>query len=130
MSVEELVDDELTYASWKRALREGVLLGQACSDCERATGASKAACAHCGSRNLEAIELPTTGTVYSETTISVSPRQFDTDEYQVAIVDLGTARILTSIDGTVEIGDEVSLQGTLEADDAPAPVFRYGNYRI
>lgn len=124
MSGGELVDGELTYESWKRALREGVLLGQECADCGHATGAPKAACARCGSRDLEAVELPTTGTVYSETTITVPPRQFtDDDAYQVAIVELDTARVMARIDGTAEIGDEVRLQGTLEADDAPAPVF-------
>lgn len=124
MSVDELADGDLTYASWKRALREGVLLGQECADCGHATGAPKAACSRCGSRDLEAVELPTTGTVYSETTITVPPRQFtDDDAYQVAIVELDTARVMARIDGTAEIGDEVRLQGTLEADDAPAPVF-------
>ncbi|UHQ95187.1 Zn-ribbon domain-containing OB-fold protein [Haloterrigena alkaliphila] len=123
MSGGELVDGELTYESWKRALREGALIGQECTDCGHATGAPKAACARCGSRDLEAVELPTTGTVYSETTITVPPRQFTDDTYQVAIIELDTARVMARIDGTAEIGDEVRLQGTLEADDAPAPVF-------
>ncbi|WP_226008162.1 Zn-ribbon domain-containing OB-fold protein [Natrinema salinisoli] len=124
MSADELVDGDLTYASWKRSLRDGVLLGQECRDCRHATAAPKAACAHCGSRELEAVELPTTGVVYSETTITVPPRQFsDDDPYQVAIVELDEARVMAHIDGSVEIGDEVRLQGSIEADDEPAPLF-------
>ncbi|WP_226482670.1 Zn-ribbon domain-containing OB-fold protein [Natrinema amylolyticum] len=124
MSADELIDGDLTYASWKRALRDGVLLGQECRDCGHATAAPKAACARCGSRELETVELPATGTVYSETTITVPPRRFsDEDPYQVAIVELDEARVMAHIDGSAEIGDEVRLRGTIEADDAPAPLF-------
>ncbi|WP_222912852.1 OB-fold domain-containing protein [Natrinema sp. SYSU A 869] len=99
-------------------------LGQECLECGHATAAPKAAYARCGSRDLETVELPTTGTVYTVTTITVPPRQFSgEDSYQVAIVELNEARVMAHIDGEAEIGDEVRLRGTIEADDAPAPLF-------
>jgi len=64
---------ELTYEDWATALRDGTLLGQRCSDCGHVTAAPKAACAHCGSQGLTTTELPTTGEVYTETTLEVVP---------------------------------------------------------
>lgn len=120
MSIEESLQDDLVYDSWTRALRDGILLGQRCDDCGHETGAPKAACARCGSRDLETIELPTTGTVYTETRLSVVPKPFaDEDGYQVAVVELGEARVMAQIDGTVEIGAE----GAIEVNGNLAPVF-------
>ena len=124
MSAEEYLENDLTYEHWTRALRDGILLGQRCGDCGHETGAPKAACARCGSRDLETVELPTTGTVYTEPRLSVVPKPFaDDDGYQVAVVELGDARVMARIDGTVEIGAEVTLQGMIEANGNLAPVF-------
>lgn len=116
-------DDHLTHAEWAAALREGRLLGQSCPDCGHVAGTPTAACAHCGSRDLETVELPTSGTVYAETTIAVAPDWFDEAEYQVALVEVGGARVTARIDGDVAIGDAVELAGTLEVVEEPAPVF-------
>lgn len=120
----EAGDDEelLTYREWADALREGSLLGQECSDCGHVTAAPKAACAQCGSREISTTELDTEGEVYTVTTIAVPPERFE-GRYQVAVVGLGTGRVLTRIDGEVEIGDRVALAGAMEADGHPAPVF-------
>ncbi len=115
--------DHLTHAEWAAALREGRLLGQACPDCDRVAGAPKAACAHCGSRDVETVELPTSGTVYAETTIAVSPDWFDEAGYQVALVDVGEARVMARVEGDVEIGAAVELSGAIETLEEPAPVF-------
>ena len=64
---------ELTHRTWSEALRSGRLLGQACPDCGHVAGSPKAACAQCGSRSVETVELPTTGEVYTETTVMVPP---------------------------------------------------------
>lgn len=117
-----LDDGALTNDGWTRALREGTLLGQRCAACGAATAAPKAACARCGSRDLEPVELPTEGEVYSETTIAVPPAGFS-GRYQVAIVSLGDAQVMAQIDGSVEIGDDVELQGIVESDERPAPLF-------
>jgi uncharacterized OB-fold protein len=117
-----LEDGRLKHAGWRRALRNGHLLGQACRDCEHVTGAPKAACARCGSDAIAPVELPTTGEVFAETTVHVAPDPFD-GPYQVALVSLGDARVMARVEDGVTIGDAVGLSGTIEADNAPAPVF-------
>lgn len=118
-----MTDASLTHAEWAAALRDGRLLGQACPECDHVAGTPTAACAHCGSRAIETVELPTGGTVYTETTIAVPPDWFDEAGYQVAIVDLGEARLTARIDGDVEIGDAVELVGAFEVLEEPAPLF-------
>lgn len=122
-AIEAYLDDgELGYDGWTRALRDGTLLGQRCAACGFATAAPKAACARCGSRDLDAVELPTEGEVYSVTTIAVPPAGFD-GRYQVALVSVGDAQVMAQIDESVEIGDAVELQGVVEADGRPGPLF-------
>jgi uncharacterized OB-fold protein len=94
----------------------------ACADCGHIAGVPKSVCHACHSRSTSATELPTSGTVYSETTIEVTPEGLD-DRYQVAIVDLGDTRVLARVDGEVAIGDSVEFQGSVEYDDMPGPVF-------
>lgn len=125
MSAQAELPEDLTYADWEEAVADGRLLGQECGECGHVEGVPKGACAQCGARALETVELPTTGEVYSETTINVPPIQFDDDPYQVAIVQVGDARLLARLDDDgVEIGEEVELSGYIDADDGhPAPTF-------
>lgn len=116
------MSDRLTFEEWARALRDGVLLGQRCVECERVAATPTAACGRCGGRAFDEVELPTRGTVHSETTVAVAPEGFDAP-YQVAVVDLGETRLLARIDGEVVIGDDVALQDAIGTDDRPAPVF-------
>lgn len=121
--VDQFVRGEaLNHDAWQRALREGHLLGQACSACGHHTAAPKPACVRCGERNLEIVELPTEGEVYAETTVAVPPEQFE-GSYCIAIVDLGKGRIMARIDGGADIGDSVELLDTVEADTYSGPVF-------
>lgn len=111
----------LTHERWNEAVRKGELLGQRCPDCGATQGTPKAACPHCGSRELETTELPTSGTVYTETTINVPPVGLDERGYQVAIVRLGDARVMGRlVDQDVEIGDRVVLSGYDDDDDGYA----------
>lgn len=112
----------LTHRTWKRALSDGVLLGQECRDCKHQTAAPKAVCSRCGAGELKAIELPRSGTVFTETTVEVPPEEFE-GPHQVGIIDLGECRVMAGIDGAVEIGDEVELVGTLERDNEPGLLF-------
>lgn len=113
----------LDYDAWKRALHDGVLLGQVCDACGHATAAPKAACALCGSFDLTATTLPTEGEVYAETTVAVAPEPFE-GPYQVALVDLGDAMVMARIDadGDAEIGAPVRLCGVVGEQD-PGPLF-------
>lgn len=117
-----LEDGALTAAAWRRALQDGVLLGQRCPDCGHVTGAPKAACARCGERDLVVEALPTAGEVYTETTIAVAPAGFD-GPYRVGVVQLGESRVLGRIPDDAAIGDGVALAGVVEADDRVAPRF-------
>ena len=111
-----------SYDDWCVALRDGRLLGQRCSDCGHETAAPKAACARCGGQSIERIELPTTGELYARTHVAIAPAAFD-GPYDVGLVTVGGARVLARLDGSFEIGDELTLQGVVEGDDGPAPVF-------
>jgi len=120
----ESVDGEerLTYETWADALRDGRLLGQECGACGHTAGVPKSACPACSSRDLSAVELPESGTVFSETDIEVTPPGHD-DEYRVGIVDLGPTRVLARLEGAPEIGDPVEFVHALVHDDMPGPVF-------
>ena len=115
----------LTHRTWSEALRSGRLLGQSCPDCGHVAGAPKAACARCGSRSIETVELPTTGEVYTETTVTVPPEGVEERGYQVAIVQVGEARVMGRIEGeTVTIGDELRLTGYVTGEQGdPGPLF-------
>jgi uncharacterized OB-fold protein len=116
---------ELIHRTWSEALRSGRLLGQACPDCGHVAGAPKAACAQCGSRSVETVELPTTGEVYTETTVMVPPEGVEERGYQVAIVQVGEARVMGRIEGeAVGIGDELRLAGYVTGEGGdPGPLF-------
>lgn len=115
-------DGTLSAAGWADAVRAGRLIGQACDDCDHVTAAPKAACASCGSRSLQVVELPTTGEVHSETTIEVAPAGFEAP-YTIVIVSVGNARVLGRTDEDVSIGDTVELCDALEAENFVSPVF-------
>ncbi|WP_254809899.1 Zn-ribbon domain-containing OB-fold protein [Natronosalvus amylolyticus] len=117
----ESLPEQLNHRTWTQALREGRLLGQRCRDCGAETATPSGACNTCGSRERETIELPTTGTLYTETTVAVAPQGFD-GGYRVGIVDLGSTRVMARLEGDSDIGDSVELAGVLEVD-SPVPVF-------
>ncbi|AGN01800.1 hypothetical protein L593_09275 [Salinarchaeum sp. Harcht-Bsk1] len=112
-----------SYEEWRRSLWEDeTILGQRCGDCGHATAAPKAACARCGSRDLDRIELPTEGEVWARTRIEIAPADFD-GPYTVALVDLGEAKVLARLTDEFAIGDSVALTDVYEGDLGPAPVF-------
>lgn len=119
------MSEGLTHDAWTEAVRDGRLLGAACRDCGATVGAPTAACPHCGARALAVRDLPTRGTVYTETTIEVPPAGVEERGYQVAVVDLGDARVMGRLDDeAVAIGDDVVLAGFLEDGQGnPAPRF-------
>lgn len=126
---DEELPERLTHRTWSEALRSGRLLGQACEDCGHVAGAPKAACAQCGSRSIETVELPTTGEVYTETTVMVPPKGVEERGYQVAVVQVGDARVMGRVnreddDEHVAIGDELRLAGYVTGEQGdPGPLF-------
>jgi len=124
-AVERLLGhDRLPHREWERALRADTVLGLECEDCGYVTATPKAACPRCGSRSVSVIQLPQAGTIYTKTTVEVAPTAHGRG-YQIALVDLGDAKLLGRIaDGhRVEIDDEVELTGTYEYNGDLAAVF-------
>jgi len=119
-----LKEDRLDHERWEEALTEGTILGLRCEDCGYVTATPKAACVRCGSHSVAVTELPDTGTVYTKTTVEVAPTEHGSG-YQIALVELGDARLLGRIDDgdRVEIGDEVGLRGAREYAGDTAAVF-------
>ncbi|MFD1514195.1 Zn-ribbon domain-containing OB-fold protein [Halomarina rubra] len=119
-ATEENVDDRLTHDRWAAALEAGEPLGLRCGECGYVTATPKAACVRCGSRDVATVSLPTTGTVYTKSTIEVAPGAQGSG-YQIALVDLGDARMLgriadgqrVDIDDTVELADSYEYDGDL-----------------
>lgn len=124
MSGNEPHSEALPYADWRDHLEEGALVGLECRSCGHVTATPKRACIECGDRNLDVYPLPDTGTVHSETTITVPPVGFD-GPYQVAVIDLGETKVMGRIEGTegVQIGDFVEFVDTVKLDGMPAPAF-------
>lgn len=117
------------YEAWADALRSGSVLGVSCPDCGTTYGTPIAVCHDCGGRELEPVELPTEGTLYSVTRINVPPVGFE-GPYHVGVVQLGDARITARIEQDTEnaapvIEDSVVFSGVIEVDESglPAPVF-------
>lgn len=124
-TVEALLEtDRLTHEEWETALKAGTLLGLECEECEYVTASPKAACVRCGGRSVSPVRLPERGTVYSKTTIEVAP-DAQGSGYQIALVDVGDARVLGRIADRerVDIDDEVELRGPYEYDGDLAPLF-------
>lgn len=116
-------DELLTYDGWVQALRDdGRLVGQRCRECDHATAAPKAACARCGGRDLETVDLPTDGEVYTVTTINAAPAAFE-GPYHVGLVTVGDARVMAHFEDAVDIGDRVELAGFVEDTGSPGPLF-------
>lgn len=126
MSEARELPDDLTYGDWASAVEDGRLLGQECADCGHVGGAPSGACPYCGNRDLRTVELPQEGEIYSETTVVVPPAGFEAGGYQVAIVQVGDARVMARLaeDDHADIGEAVELSGYVDEDEGhPAPVF-------
>lgn len=129
MSDSVVTEGGLTHARWKAALRDDtVLLGQECLECAHQIATPKTACTNCGSLDLQTIELPSEGIVYSSTTVEIPPRDF-AGTYSLAIVELAGARVLGRLeDGeNVDIGAEVTLSGSFEHEEDVIPRFQAGD---
>jgi len=117
-----LTDGRLTTDGWRAALEDGVLLGQSCTACDHVTAAPKAACAHCGSRDISTVHLPEEGTVFSVSRIEVAPAGFDAP-YHVGIVTLGDGRITARLTRAADLGDTVEFVGAASTPEGLAPRF-------
>jgi hypothetical protein len=107
-------DNPLTLPGFFDALSDGRLLGGECADCGQVLLPPRPACYACGSRAVEVVEQPRTGTVYSYTQVNTAPPAFQSEApYTVAVVELDSGGRLTGrVDAPydeVAIGDSVRL---------------------
>ncbi len=71
------------------ALAEGRLISTRCRRCRRVSFPPKPLCRSCWSEDIEWIDLPSNGLLYSYTRVHVVPRAFLADAlYDIGIVDL------------------------------------------
>ena len=82
-----MAEYHLTYDGFKEGLKEGKLLGLACSDCGAVTAPPNAVCTTCGSARVQPKPLAKIGKIKTFTVIRVSPKGFN-PPYIVALVEL------------------------------------------
>jgi uncharacterized OB-fold protein len=95
--------------SWRERGQELRLEGQRCTGCGRIVYPQRPTCPGCGSRELEVVRLPRTGTVVTQTRDHVYPASKTTG---MAVVELdGGGRFYGQVvpSGLVAIGDRVRL---------------------
>ncbi|MFB6069711.1 MAG: Zn-ribbon domain-containing OB-fold protein [Halanaeroarchaeum sp.] len=100
-------------------------------ECEEGHGSlpPRRACPHCGSRDLEEVDLPDAGTVEAHTVVHVpTPRFLDDAPYTTAVVDFGgvqlTGQLLGVEPGDVENGMDVGVSiGETETNEERLVVF-------
>ena len=96
------------------------LVGTECTKCGYVCYPPKAACPHCGSREVRKIHLPRKGRVLSYTILNIPVEGFESKVPLIlALVELGKARILTQLTD-VEVG-EVYIGMPVEATIRKSP---------
>lgn len=113
---------ELTGRFWD-ALAEGRFTTTRCDHCQKLTFPPKSFCPHCWSKDVTWSDVPTSGTVYTKTTVHIAPAIFAREApYDLCIVDLDVglrlATRLTSGDAEARVGDRVELV-VLNYEDGP-----------
>lgn len=105
------------------ALAAGRLISTHCRQCGRVSFPPKPLCRSCWSEDIDWIDLPSNGTLYSFTRVHVVPRAFLSDAlYDIGIVDLPNGvrlmcRLLDAGPGT-EVGSAVRMVSAIY-DDGP-----------
>jgi len=115
--------DTLSRPFWEAAARKELVMQQ-CATCGNVQFYPRPMCLECRGTDLGWTAVSGDATVYSMTTVHV---QIDPDlvpPYVVALVDLDEGpRLLTNIDGDVEIGVRVRVAWRDRDDAPPLPVF-------
>jgi uncharacterized OB-fold protein len=88
-------------------LKDGRLMGSACSSCGATSFPPRADCADCLSGEFEYREVSGRGTVYTYSVISAAPTGFDDEvPYTIVVVDLEEGgRLLAWLGDTIEPDD-------------------------
>jgi uncharacterized OB-fold protein len=112
------------------AIRAGgaVLLGGHCKSCNASTFPAYPVCPVCMSEEVEAEEMPKTGTVYSLSTVHVGPAKWH-KPFTVGYVDLDNGvRLFSHLKGDIRIGDavRVDMAEVGHADGKPINSFVFG----
>ena len=105
------------------ALSDGRLISTRCRQCGRVSFPPKPLCRSCWSEDIEWIDLPSNGALYSLTRVHVVPRAFVSDAlYDIGIVDLpnGVRLMCRLLDAgpDTQVGWAVRMVSTIY-DDGP-----------
>lgn len=99
--------------NWRLYENRYNLIGQVCSACGKKYYPKALICTKCGSAKLESCKLAEEGTIYSFSSVKVSPRRLQKQTpYVVALIKLKDGLVISSqIVGTdydkIKIGDKV-----------------------
>lgn len=101
MSESELL---LLDERWQRG-DTPVLRGSRCVSCGKTDFPARPRCTRCWSPDVQAVALPQRGTVYSYTTVHVSPHDWLQVPYRIGFVDLDDdVRVMAHLIGEPRIG--------------------------
>ena len=123
MSESEAYGDAFNQEYWRAATRRQLVL-QHCRQCDHYQFYGRPFCLHCES-DIQWVEVPGTGTVYSMTTVRRQLLPEPPVPYIVAVVELDEGpRMLTNIEGEgVQIGDRVQVAWRDRENAPPLPIF-------
>lgn len=117
---------------WQLAERRYRLLGSRCTACGKTSVGPRNVCPACGSEDVETVQLPSTGTVYSYTVVHALPAERERyGPYIMAIVELEdgtrvTSEIVDCEPEDVKIGMPVELAFRLIGQESEEGIIYYG----
>lgn len=125
------MDYPLTVIQFRKALKDGKLLGVKCNHCENYILPPKKVCSMCDSEKLETIEFSRDGTIKTGTVIYVTPKGYPKPTV-VVIVELDegpwvTANLINWDPEKGSIMEIIGCKGKIDYKDVPAHEFSAGD---
>jgi hypothetical protein len=133
------MEQKLYFKDYNEALKQDKLLGLKCQACGALTVPPKMACRQCGSFDMEAVEVKTTGKIRTFTTVFVGAEGRESEvPYIIVIVELDEGPwLMGNLDGIdpktasmeligkkVKMGNKVFPGDKYSAGEAARPLFR------
>lgn len=117
---------------WQLAERRYRLIGTKCLKCGRVFIGPRKVCPQCGSRELQDVELPRRGRIYSYTVVRAPPMERENyGPYIIAIVELEngcklTTEIADCSPEEIDIGTEVEAVFRKIGEESKSGIIYYG----
>jgi uncharacterized OB-fold protein len=117
---------------WQLAERRYRLIGTKCLKCGRVFIGPRKVCPQCGNRELQDVELPRRGRIYSYTVVRAPPMERENyGPYIIAIVELEngcklTTEIVDCSPEEIDIGTEVEAVFRKIGEESKSGIIYYG----